>query len=73
MTPKKKWSIPVTWEVASIVNVEADSIKEAFLKVKNDESIPLPNDSFYIDGSFRTTYDESEIDLVEKLYNSEDD
>lgn len=53
---KKTWKIPVTWEVCGEVDIEANSLEEAveIFKEKMDE-VPLPSESYYIDGSFRLT------------------
>ena len=53
---KKTWKVPVTWEVCGEVDIEANSLEEAveIFKEKMDE-VPLPSESYYIDGSFRLT------------------
>lgn len=53
---KKTWKIPVTWEVCGEVDIEANSLEEAveIFKEKMDE-VPLPSESYYVDGSFRLT------------------
>lgn len=53
---KKTWKIPVTWEVCGEVDIEANSLEEAveIFKEKMDE-MPLPSESYYVDGSFRLT------------------
>lgn len=51
---KKKFSIPVTWEVWDRVEVEAESIEEAIKYVKkNIDLIPLGTEPEYIDGSYK--------------------
>lgn len=58
---KKTWKIPVTWEVCGEVDIEANSLEEAveIFKEKSDE-IPLPEQSFYVDDSFKLTTDNIE-------------
>lgn len=58
---KKTWKIPVTWEVCGEVDIEANSLEEAveIFKEKMDE-VPLPSESYYVDGSFKLTTDNIE-------------
>lgn len=64
---KKKIKIPVTWEMCGVVEIEADSAEQALeIFLRDQEHIPLPKDSSYVDGSFGLT-DNSE-DFVEN-YN----
>ena len=57
-----KQRIAVTWEAAGYIEVEADSIKDAMKKVKeNPDNYPLPYDGGeYVDGSFRLSTDDVE-------------
>lgn len=50
----EKFKIPVTWEVAGFVEVEADTIEEAIDKFDNEiiDTCELPEPGAYIDGSF---------------------
>ena len=52
----KIFKIPVSWEVYSTIDVEAESLEEALEKFddfeNNQEGYPLPTDWAYIDGSF---------------------
>jgi len=60
--------LPVTWEVCGFVKVEAHDIESAIeLFNENPDSIPLPKESEYVDGSFALT--DSDPEFV-KLYNS---
>jgi len=59
----RKYKIPCTWEVYGIVFVEADSIKEAIAKAKEDW-LPLPTESSYVDGSFEVNEDFELIGLL---------
>lgn len=56
----KSWKIPVSWEVATIIEVQAESLKDAIDKFdKNYKTIDLPNGTYIID-SFKRD-DESSI------------
>jgi len=52
----KIWKIPVTWEVWSTIEVEAETLDEAIRifdeKENSDEDYRLPDDPEYVDGSF---------------------
>lgn len=63
---KKIWRIPVTWEVFGEVGIEANSLEEAVgIFKKAEDEIPLPSESFYVDGSFRlTTENLDEIKVI---------
>ena len=63
-----KINIPVTYEMAGVVTIEADSIKEAMKKFRlNSDNFKLPNNSYYVDGSFEMTSDDEEfIELFNK-------
>ena len=53
---KKTWKVPVTWEVYSTVEVEAETIEEALaIVIKDEDDMPLPTENYYVDGSFRPT------------------
>ena len=53
---KKKWNIPVTWEMCGIVQVEGDTLEEAMETFdETSDHIHLPNDAQYVDGSFDMT------------------
>lgn len=58
---KKTWKVPITWEVCGEVDIEANSLEEAveIFKEKSDE-ISLPEQSFYVDDSFKLTTDNIE-------------
>lgn len=64
----KKWKIPVTWEVCGYVYVDADTLVEAMETARDDEGvIPLPNESDYVDGSWRLS--ETDENFVREMYN----
>ena len=64
----KKFSIPVVWEVWDKVEIEAETIEEAIKKIREDDTISLPTDSEYIDGTFMI-YGEEESLTDEHLIN----
>ena len=65
----KKWKIPVTWEVFGNVVVEADTLAEAMKIARDEEEIlPLPEESDYVDGSWRIT--EEDEDFIRTYYNN---
>lgn len=49
------WKIPVAWEMYGLVEIEAETAKDA-LRIFNEteDEIPLPEGE-YVDGSFRMT------------------
>lgn len=63
----KKWKIPVTWEMAGVVTVEADTLQEAIDRANNDDDIGLPSGD-YVESSFEVSFDEPE--LIRELYNN---
>jgi hypothetical protein len=50
---KKTWKVSVEWAVYAIAHVEAETLKEA-IKIAEDPEFPLPTDTNYIDGTFKT-------------------
>lgn len=67
---KKEWKVPVNWQMTGQVKVEANTLEEAMLKVKNDsDEIPLPDKQYYIDSSFELSYDMHEVEFVRKYEN----
>lgn len=66
----KQWRIPVSWEMCGVVYCEADTLEEAMNIARDDEGIiPLPDDSSYIDESWKLPYDIDEIDIVRECFN----
>jgi hypothetical protein len=59
---KKIFKIPVSWECFGIVDIEADNLEEA-IKIfdETEDTIDLPLDYDYIDGSFNRDQDEEII------------
>lgn len=63
----KIWKIPVTWEVCGIVEVKANTLEKAMDIVQTDDSIELPTNNSYVDGSFRlSTDDEDTVKLYQE-------
>lgn len=49
----KQWKIPVSWEVCGVITVEAETLEEAIEYFDaNSDTIDLPIEHDYIDGSF---------------------
>ncbi len=63
----KTWTIPVMYSMAGIVKIEANTLKEAIDIALNDDSIPLPNNSYYIDGSWEVCGSE---EYTRECYNN---
>ena len=62
----KQWAIPVSWEVAGVVIIPANTLEEAIHAAKHDDSIGLPSGE-YVDGSFDVTVDDD--DCIRNFYN----
>lgn len=64
----KTFKIPVSWQVYSIIDIEAETLEEAIAKFdekeESDEDWPLPTDSEYMDGTFHRENEN------EEMYNS---
>lgn len=55
----KRFKIPVSWEVYATVKIEANTLEEAIaIFDKTEDDIPLPDDWYYIDGSFKRETEE---------------
>ena len=63
------WKIPVVWQMAGTVEIEAKTLEEAMMIAEDDEGvIPIPDDGDFVDGSW-------ELDCtcqkcVRELYNN---
>lgn len=66
----KVFKIPVCWEVSSFVKVEADSMEDAINKFDKEilEECELPQETEYIDGSFRRSCDDLPIGDAAVIY-----
>lgn len=51
-----KFTIPVAYEMYGTVEVEAETLADACNIVQNDESIGLPENAEYVDGSWQVDY-----------------
>lgn len=68
---KKEWNVPVSWQIAGVKKIEANTLEEAMLKVKyEDGSMSLPDEQIYIDGSFELSYDVNEVEFVREYENN---
>ena len=57
----KSWQIPVSWEMCGTVTVQANTLAEAMEIARDtDGKIPLPDDAYYVDGSWDLSYDDVE-------------
>ena len=48
---KKKFIIPVVWQMIGTITVEADSLEDAIEEALGDGT-PLPTNGSYVEGSF---------------------
>lgn len=65
-----KFRVPVEWAMCGWVTVEAETPTEAIKTVREQsDTIPLPEDGEYIDGSFKINSDDHQPadDLAELL------
>jgi hypothetical protein len=74
----KTWTIPVVWQQWGTVTVEANTLAEAVkIALDDDGLIPLPDDNYYVDGSWdvassderylRHFYNRDQEDCVEEV------
>lgn len=63
----KKWKVPVTWEMAGFVEIEAPTLEKAIETVKSDPHIELPEGE-YVDSSFTVGMD-GDVDIIRECYN----
>ena len=63
----KQWVIPVSWEVAGVITISANTLEEAIHAAKHDDSIGLPSGE-YVDGSFDVIVDDDEC--IRNFYNN---
>ena len=63
---KKTYRVPCSWEVDGITMVEAESWDEA-ISIAESGSLPLPDESSYIDGSFRIDEEMVEYEKDQEL------
>ena len=66
----KTWRVPVTWEMCGEIITEAPTLEDAMIYARDDMGIlPLPDEREYVDGSWRLSYDMSEIEEVRECWN----
>ena len=64
---KQKYVIPVSYEMAGSITIEATSIDEAISIAENHtDELPLPDDAEYIDGSYTVGTEEDVVDVMTK-------
>lgn len=64
----KTWKIPVVWEETGVIRVIADTLEQAIEIARDvDGVIPLPDDSYYVDGSWGLASDD--VDHIRAAYN----
>lgn len=65
----KIMKVAVTWEVCGYVDIEAETMEEAMEKFSKDsETIPLPTDFEYVDGSFQLS--SNDVEEMEAMANA---
>ena len=65
----KTWRIPVVWEMTGYVDVEAETLIDAISIARDEEGIiPLPDNSNYVDESWKVSVDDPEE--IRSLYNN---
>ena len=62
----KKWKIPVSWEMYGFVTIEANTLEDA-LEMAYDDSVSLPKNGSYIDGSWRV--EDEDPEYVRECFN----
>lgn len=64
----KSWQIPVSWEMCGTVTVQADTLEEGLeIARDSDGEIPLPDDAYYVDGSWDLSYDD--VEGIREIHN----
>lgn len=64
---RQTWQIPVTWQMAGVVSIEADTLEEAMNIAKNDDSVELPSGN-YVDASFELSF--NDVKYIRQFYNN---
>jgi len=67
----KKYKLPVTWEAYGILEIEAEDDMDFLVKLHNyrinNDELPLPTESEYVDGSFQINDDDDMIEEMNKI------
>lgn len=61
------WRIPVTWECFGVVEIQANTLEEAMEIARDDDTVPLPTKSSYVDGSWQLSHNDESV--VRACYN----
>lgn len=70
---QKVQRVAVTWEMCGFVDIEAESMKEAMEKMKEDmDHIKLPENGEYVDGSFCLSSNDVEEMIMLTILNEKD-
>ena len=64
----KTWKIPVIWQEMGVVKVEANTLAEAIEIARDDDVIPIPDNSDFVDGSWKVDWDDE--DYIREWYNN---
>lgn len=69
-----QYKISCNWEVYGTAYIDADNLKQAIEKAKEDD-FPLPTDNYFIDGSFeidmQSTITLNNLDTIHDILNRE--
>ena len=64
----KSRQIPVSLEMCGTVTVQANTLAEAMEIARDtDGKIPLPDDAYYVDGSWDLSYDD--VEGIREIHN----
>ena len=63
----KTWKIPVVWQEMGVIKVEANTLAEAIEIARDDDAIPIPDNSDFVDGSWEVDCDDE--DYLREWYN----
>lgn len=64
----KTWNIPVIWQEMGTVKIVANTLAEAIEIAKDaDGTIPLPDDGYYLEGSWDVASNDE--DYLRRYYN----
>lgn len=59
----KTWTLPVAWSMCGIVNIKADTLKDAIeIAMGRDGTIPIPDKGVFIDGTWEVNCDDLEFE-----------
>lgn len=66
----KSWRIPVVWQEMAVIDVVANTLKEAVELARDDAgTIPIPENGEYLGGSWEV--DCMDIDTLRNVYNDD--